>query len=198
MWLQQINIEHQIQYFDGYKNTDLLQFGKDKGWKFLDKIETHQTYTTKLIPGNLSKNYPIGRHSWHMTDRCTLGEPMSYLTLSVCFFGEQFTCDSGHCIDLARRCDEVQDCDDGSDEMDCRLMDMPASYMKEHQPPPQHQGSTIQIRTHVHITNVHKIDTINMLVTLTTKLHMKWKDPRLMYLNPRIGKENIVSGPGGS
>ena len=184
---------HQIQYFDGYKNTDLLQFGKDKGWRFLDKIETHQTYTTKLITGNLSKNYPIGRHSWHMTDRCTLGEPMSYLTLSVCFFGEQFTCDSGHCIDLDRRCDEVQDCDDGSDEMDCRLIDMPASYMKEHQPPPQHQGSTIQIRTHVHITNVHKIDTINMLVTLTTKLHMKWKDPRLMYLNPRIGKENIVS-----
>ena len=88
---------HQIQYFDGYKNTDLLQSGADKSWKFLDKIETHRTYTTKLITGNLSKNYPIGRHSWIMIDRCTLGHSMSYLALSVCTFGHQFTCDSGHC-----------------------------------------------------------------------------------------------------
>ena len=32
----------------------------------------------------------------------------------------QFTCASGQCVNTGDRCNEQMDCDDGSDELDCR------------------------------------------------------------------------------
>lgn len=112
----------------------------------------------------------------------------------MCIFGKQFTCHSGDCIDIERRCDETMDCDDSSDEIDCRLIDMPTSYLRAQHPPPS-EGEKIHIYTHIKITDIHHIDTINMYITLTTKIYMKWKDPRLMFLNPFKDnyKKNIVS-----
>ena len=108
----------------------------------------------------------------------------------MCVFGKQFTCNSGDCIDLWRRCDEIEDCDDRSDEIDCHLIDMPSSYVRAQCPPPTSENEKIIIYTHVEITIIHHVDTINMLVTLTTIIHMRWKDPRLVFLNPRLPKNN--------
>ena len=188
-----LDSDHQIQYFEGYKDTYLVQSKEDKSWSFKERDKTHQTYANKLIIGNSSENYPIGRQSWLVTEpRCAYQASTKILTLSMCIFGKQFTCNSGDCIDIERRCDEIMDCDDGSDETDCRLIDMPTSYLQAQHPPTTESGK-ITIYTHVDITDIHHIDTINMHITLTTKIHMKWKDPRLMFLNPFVDKKNIVS-----
>lgn len=34
---------------------------------------------------------------------------------------DQFQCDNGQCIDLAQKCNELDECGDGSDEIDCGL-----------------------------------------------------------------------------
>ena len=186
--------QHQIEFFEGYKNTHLLQSNDHMGWTFREQDDTYQTYNIELITGNSSKNYPIGRRNWHVTDpRCEYQQSRNLFTFSMCNFGKQFTCDSGDCIDVMRRCDEVEDCADSSDEIDCRLIDMPDSYERKNYPPPTSQNGNILIDTHVDITNVHRIDTINMLITLTTKIHMRWKDPRLKFFNPGMNKNNIVS-----
>ena len=186
--------EHRIQYFEGYKDTYLLQSNEDMSWTFRERDKTQQTYTNKLITRNSFDNSPIGRQNWLVTEpRCGYEQSRNILTLSTCKFDTQFTCNSGDCIDLQRRCDEIKDCEDQSDEIDCNLIDMPTSYVKTHYPPPTSKGGEILLFTDVEITNVHLIDTINMHITLTTKIHMRWKDPRLKFFNPGMNKNNIVS-----
>ena len=58
---------------------------------------------------------------WQLNDHnCMVENQEKLLAISRCNFGTHFTCNSGYCIDLNRRCDEVNDCDDSSDETDCR------------------------------------------------------------------------------
>ena len=58
-----------------------------------------------------SKDYPMGRRDWLVTnDVCSgAGEHKVTLMLSAC--GEsQFTCDDGRCISMNSRCDRKEDC----------------------------------------------------------------------------------------
>lgn len=33
---------------------------------------------------------------------------------------DQLTCNSGECVHITKRCDDIRDCRDGSDELGCR------------------------------------------------------------------------------
>ena len=47
------------------------------------------------------------------------------------FAEHEFTCDSGLCVPMVKRCDLKLDCDDMSDESDCRLVHVnPKQYQK--------------------------------------------------------------------
>ena len=110
--------DHQIQYFEGYKDTYLLQSNEDMSWTFRERDKTQQTYTNKLITRNSFDNSPIGRQNWLVTEpRCGYQASTKILTLSMCIFGKQFTCHSGDCIDIERRCDEIMDCDNECSNM---------------------------------------------------------------------------------
>ena len=101
------------------------------------------------------------------------------LTFSICSV-DQFTCDSGHCINIFRRCDDIQNCDDNSDEHNCEIVDVPDNYKKE--PTNQKNGSISFIHTKVRITKFNSIKKSGDLeITLT--IEMRWRDRRLTFLN---------------
>ena len=79
-----------------------------------------------------------------------------------------------------RRCDDVKDCEDDSDENDCEIVYVPENYKKE--PTTLMNGSINYIYTKVTIIKFNSIDKSGVLeITLT--IQMRWRDPRLTYLN---------------
>lgn len=54
----------------------------------------------------------------------------SFIAERMCYFPTQFQCDSGHCIDEQFVCDGTSQCQDSSDEVDCRKY----RFMKDQRP----------------------------------------------------------------
>ena len=109
----------------------------------------------------------------------------------MCDIRTQFTCNSGNFIDIKGRCDEAKDCRDGSDEDKCELIHIPSSYNPANAPESSAKYP-LEISTNVHIVNIGEIDTVNMAITLTMKISLKWYDNRLKYLNLISNARNSI------
>ena len=85
----------------------------------------------------------LGSHLWEIhndSNKCSNTGESSYvttLTMHACS-ADYFACDSAFCIAMDKRCDAVEDCDDGSDEQDCRKLIVRQGYKKELSPVPKH------------------------------------------------------------
>ena len=156
------DLEHGV-YYDGYKTSKLeLQEGR---WKVSEKHNlTGYNLSIKYDHGD----YPIGRHFWRVNDPdCGITKEVAEISVSRCEFGIEFTCNSGHCIDINKRCNNINDCDDNSDEDKCSLITIPKSYNKikppeaadqQNQPLPlftQVTGSHISIGRHLFTIIIH-------------------------------------------
>ena len=138
--------------------------------------------------------YPIGRHKWFVQDPiCDINNSRHALTISFCNFPDQFTCDSGHCINLNDRCDEKKHCQDGSDEINCELVNIPPSYKLANTPKfGSEHDDPMKINIHTKIISIDSIDTVNMILTLTINIVLEWFDKRLMFTNPIWNKHNLI------
>ena len=108
---------------------------------------------------------PVGRHKWMVENNvCNEGATSSEtLLISGCEDGE-FTCDDGKCLDISQRCNNIevrrktiihlksnsiiflQECDDVSDEKNCRTIYIdPEKYLKTKPPPSIDQGSKLPV-----------------------------------------------------
>ena len=136
--------EHGV-YFDGYKTSRLeIQEGK---WKLSEKHgRTGYNLSLKSDHGD----YPIGRRIWSIDDPdCGITKEDIEISVSRCEFGREFTCNSGHCIDITKRCNNINDCDDNSDEEKCSLITIPKSYNKVKPPEPADQNQPLPLLTQV-------------------------------------------------
>ena len=81
------------------------------------------------------------------------------LVLTACLQW-QFTCDSGHCVDMEERCDGRTNCRDGSDEKNCRIVHVEREkYLKDKQPPTEGEEK-VRVKVDLHITKILKIDEV--------------------------------------
>ena len=185
--------DYQIEHFDGYDDTKLIPLNGNRGWEFRFKIK--QKDITLTSSRNISTaTYPIGRRKWYMGDPdCNYGNKLKQMTLSQCNFETEFTCDSGHCIEIGNRCNGNGDCADGSDEEECKMVAVPDSYRNKDSPPRIKENRALELYLKVDVMNIESIDTLDMTVVITANVVFKWYDKRLKFLNLFIGRENIVS-----
>ena len=112
------------------------------------------------------------------------------LTLSACDFPEEFTCNSGSCIDIFQHCNNKKDCDDGSDEENCTVLKIPSTYDSSIPPEYGHdKNQPNEIYTQVKVINIDEVNTITMTVGLTIDIFFKWRDHRINYSSLRSYKD---------
>ena len=174
-----------VYFFEGYKR-DLIR-NVNFGWSI--EKRSGEVFARLTESGQYG---PLGRNSWQLSkygrNLCPRTDTKIQLTLSTCGLN-QFTCNSGHCINIYRRCDDVKDCEDDSDEKNCEVVFVPENYKKE--PTRRLDYSINNIYTKVTILKFDSIDKSGVLdITLT--IQMRWRDPRLTYLN--IMDEGQING----
>ena len=169
--------ENGMQYI-GYKDSTITR--SENIWKleYVKGIEVIKTLEDKKTP--------LGRIVWFGTsEECKLIKNNISITFSTCNMQHQFTCSSGHCINIEKYCNNILDCKDGSDEDGCKHIVTDQRYSINY--PPDAEKMLISVE----IIQFDHIDSLKMTMTLTMDIQISWKDPRLVFTGlPR------VHGPG--
>ena len=129
----------------------------------------------------------MGRRKWIYEDamkmECFQDKDENIFTFSQCSFKHDFTCDDGSCINKYKRCDDINDCDDASDENNCTIVKLEEDYRRG-DPPKLSVNEINYLETSVEIKRIDSID-LNGIMTLTASITIRWKDPRMEFLNIR-------------
>ena len=99
---------------------------------------------------------------------------------------------------MEQKCDNFFDCDDGSDENDCKILQVDKkSYRKEY-PPIRGRGVKQHVQVSVTILTLGEFEDITMSYRCKFHLILKWFDKRLTYHNLKkdmyknnLGKEEL-------
>ena len=125
------------RFFVLESNQELLGFMQNKmvwaeetsRWEIVN-VFTSQTEAFL----NASRDFPLGTHPWHLADGSKCSDPgQEWRSLNLHIKVEQpgqFCCNNGNCYSSDWKCDGDKDCDDESDEVDCDLIIVPATYNK--------------------------------------------------------------------
>ena len=143
--------------------------------------------------------YPMGHHTWEIAgDRCQGGpgapaEESRTLSFSRCSLLE-YACDDGTCLSMDLRCDSKADCDDFSDERDCKMIEVDASYMKEKIPPKLGGEEGVPVTVNMELISILNIDVVGGKLHAQIQLSLAWKDPRVVFKNLKTDRNlNILS-----
>ena len=100
----------------------------------------------------------------------------------------QFTCDNGECVKMEERCNQIPDCVDTSDELNCRILKLKSGYNKR-VPPISTTGKMVKtlkpVEVNVSLT-LYKIAAIKEdqhSIQLQFQISLQWKDNRATYHN---------------
>ena len=190
-----IDGDDQIKLYEGYRRSQIIFNSSTQEWSFAPHPDYAKTTFAMMEPmKDHHLNHPIGRKIWTINDPyCENDFPQNTLTLSACRFPHQFTCNSGHCIDMAHRCDlKTKQCLDGSDEEFCDWVFIPPSYNVASAPVSPDEGNPLDIPIMVDIESIESIDTVNMIFELTMKLTLEWYDKVLTFSNLIPDTNNMI------
>eukprot|EP00095_Tigriopus_kingsejongensis_P009466 maker-scaffold1140_size60066-snap-gene-0.4 protein:Tk09466 transcript:maker-scaffold1140_size60066-snap-gene-0.4-mRNA-1 annotation:"cys loop ligand gated ion channel subunit" len=167
-------------HFRGFMNSDIYYDPVANSWK----IESFRNKNEHLLfKASNSKTLPLGRHDWTIGINgsvCNLQQKETIrLTFSVCATAE-FTCNSGDCVPISKKCNSQADCRDKSDEYGCSYLHVGNDYSKNTIPRAS-DLEPLRLFMNVSVVAFPSIDSVNLKFTSDLFLNLRWRDPRITY-----------------
>ena len=170
----------------GLKNT----YVGPSGWRmvYADGLDawtiSNRLYLDKNMTMKVNDRLPAGRFRWEIANStCNEGvTEIRTLQVSTCR-DDQFTCDDGACVPLSTRCDSIGDCEDVSDEKQCKLVSMDKNKYLKDRPPTPIFTDKFQVNVSIDIRSVLDIQEVKMVLKLLFILDLSWFDNRLQFYN---------------
>ena len=165
--------------------------------RFMDSSEqwvmTDAVYSVKAECRATKVSYVLGKHEWTVTDdvfSCSKGQPYTtLLKLSGCNPDGEFTCNNGQCVTMEQRCNQIANCRDESDEVDCKLLLLKNNYNKKI-PPIVSTGGDEFNPTHVAISisllKIVSMEEVQHKIDFQFQIILEWKENRVTYHNLKI------------
>ncbi|XP_059095252.1 uncharacterized protein LOC131890013 isoform X2 [Tigriopus californicus] len=191
-WTGEIPSNSNRYILQGYTDSLIFWDVQTQSWK-LELSSNKSIYAE----ADASENYPLGLQNWTFHNAPELGRsPASFtLSLSACN-EEEFNCANGVCISMSERCNNVINCPDKSDEIDCKMIQIDDSYIKHVPPIPildqktsSRQSSQSHVFMNMEILEILEISEVDYKFTVQYQLNLKWFDPALTFANL---KENSI------
>ena len=137
-----------------------------------------QTKISNEVILTLNQTGVIGQNTWHLIEH-----KMSILLSFDHCENDEFNCNDGSCIGIENRCDYKPDCSDNSDEHDCKLVELPDSYVRSEHP----AGASFREPLILNITymEIHLVDIVDTQsnIQIMLYLHTRWIDRLLTFNN---------------
>ena len=184
------NDEKGFVIFYGFDSSIIRYDTKERLWVLT--IE-HKPSIMATCESELT-SFVLGNHDWKVTNDFGCfsgGTEVKRVSLSTCRL-DQYTCNNGLCVDLVSRCNGQVDCEDKSDELECRIMEENKTYKKHLPPPPKHNKTKLTVEISIEVINMGGIDEIESSVEFQFIMRMKWYEGRMNFLNLReTGRSNL-------
>jgi len=128
---------------------------------------------------------PLGNHHWTFKDdiNCYEGKPVEIsVSLALCQPAD-FNCDDGGCVDLSSKCDGQNDCGDGSDELNCKIVQLPTNYNNQLCPVDDSTSGFTTVNISFAVIDMLDIDEKTGKMRVKFLLGTTWNDLRLVFLD---------------
>ena len=164
--------------YQGLEQTVITYDSKKEMWT-LDTADSKVSGISKAS----HVSFTLGKHNWTITDDKGFNEGESYtreLKMSGCQKGE-FTCNDGQCVSMQERCNQLPDCKDKSDEMNCKILVLEEGYNMD--VPPIISSEPAFVSVSIDLLKLVSIDEEDYSIEIQFEISLVWKEKRVTYQN---------------
>ena len=113
----------------------------------------------------------------------------------------QFTCDDGQCVKMEERCDQLPQCEDQSDEHNCKLLFLQHGYNKKVPPhsvkvisKKNSEEKLLPVKVSLTLQKVIAIEEVDHSISFKFKISLRWFENRVKYQNLKNdSSKNLLS-----